>query len=240
MMKVLVINPNTSQEMTRQVEGALRAVKEPDTSLLVVNPDDGPRGLSSARDDLFAGGEVVRLIKRYDSESYDGVLIAAYCDPGLTASKEVCSVPVVGIAETCSHVACLLGAKFSVLTSTDSRVPSKEVYVRTMGLGERLASVRALGVTAVEASLDPRRTKAAIMEVGRSAVEGDGAEVLILGCAGMAGYAEEVEQALGVPVLDPTAVALKVLEGLIRLHIRQSKVRLYAYPTSASGNGAAG
>jgi allantoin racemase len=229
-MRILVINPNTTVEMTKQVEAALNKVKQADTILDVTNPSSGPDGLASACDEIVSGYEVLKIIRNTKIEDYDGAIVACYSDPGLVAAKEICDIPVVGIAETCIHFACLLGRKFTVLTSSRERIPSKELYVRNAGLESRLASVRALGVSVVETTHDPARPKDAILEVGKKAVVEDGAEVLILGCAGMAGYAEDVEEQLGVPVLDPSAVALKTVEGMVRLGKKQSKVAYFAQP----------
>jgi allantoin racemase len=137
---------------------------------------------------------------------------------------------VVGIAEATMHVACMLGRKFTVLTTSKARVPSKEAYVLQNGLGSRLASVRPLGVTVVETSLEAEKTKDAILSVAQRAIEDDGAEVIILGCAGMAGYAEELEQRLGVPVLDPNAVAIKMAEAMVDLQLRPSRIGFFASP----------
>jgi allantoin racemase len=88
-------------------------------------------------------------------------------------------------------------------------------------------------MTVLETESDPARTKDRIFEVARTAMEEDGAEVMILGCAGMTGYAEGIERELGILVLDPTAVTLKVAEGLVDLGIRQCKLGLFAFPPAA-------
>lgn len=93
------------------------------------------------------------------------------------------------------------------------RIPAKQCEVRRYGL--ELASVRTLGLTISETDTDPERTKASILRVARCAREKDSAEVIVLGCAGMTGYAKDVEEELGTVVLEPTTVTLKVCEGLI-------------------------
>jgi allantoin racemase len=93
-----------------------------------------------------------------------------------------------------------------------------------------LASVRSLDLSVAETDADPKRTKKRVLQVAKAAAEEDGAEVVILGCSGMAGYAPELESKLGVRVLDPSAVALKVAEAMVDLGLRHSKVGLFASP----------
>lgn len=229
-MKILVINPNTTAEMTAQVEQAMNAVKRADTTLTAVNPETGPTGLSCGYDETVAGFELLKIVQDNLDAGYDAIVIACYSDPGIVGAKELCDIPVVGIAEAAMHVACMLGSKFTVLTTSKARRPSKEAYVFANGLGSRLASVRALGVAVEETTHDPERTKEAVLSVARKAIDEDRAEVIILGCAGMAGYAKELEQTLGVPVLDPSAVAIKVAEAMVDLGLQPSKIGLFARP----------
>jgi allantoin racemase len=216
--------------MTEQIETAMNAVKRADTVLEVKNPSVGPAGLASGYDEVIAGYELVQMVQTARHQGYDAIIIACYSDPGIVAAKELCDFPVVGIAEASMHMACMLGRKFTVLTTSKARIPSKEAYVLYNGLDSRLASVRPLGVTVVETSHEPERTKDAILAVARKAIEEDGAEVIILGCAGMAGYAEELEQKLGVPVLDPNAVALKMAEAMVDLQLKPSRIGFFAHP----------
>lgn len=90
--------------------------------------------------------------------------------------------------------------------------------------------VRSLDLSVAETDADPAKTKRRLLEVANAAVETDGAEVIIMGCAGMAGYAEEIEQALNIKVLDPAAVALKTAEAMADLGLTHSKVGLFAAP----------
>ena len=139
-------------------------------------------------------------------------------------------MPVVGIEESALHVAAMLGHRFSVLTSRPERVPSKVEHVTRLGLESHLASVRPLGLSVLEMDADPERAKARIMEVAARAVREDGAEVIVLGCAGLAGYAAEIQHSLGVVVIDPTPIALKMAELLVDLKLTHSKRGLYATP----------
>jgi len=226
-LRIMVINPNSSQEMTGQIEQVLSRIKRPETDLTVVQVEDAPPAIESDADVAQAVPGVLRLVRRANDEGYDAVIIACFSDPGLGAAREVSEILVLGIQETSLHVAAMLGHRFTVLTPLPHRVPKKEREVRGLGLAGSLASVRALGLTVTETEAEPERTKARIFDVARTAVEQDGAEVLVLGCAGMTGYAEEIEKKLGVVVIDPTVVTFKVAEGLVEARLRHSKLGLY-------------
>jgi len=117
-------------------------------------------------------------------------------------------------------------------TSTPSRLdlPTRDIHTRLRGVDSSYASTLVLGMPVLEMDADPVKAKARILELARGAVEHDGAEVIVLGCAGLAGYAEDVERELGVVVLDPTSVAFKMAEAFADLGLRHSKVARYAVP----------
>jgi len=180
-MRILVINPNSSAEMTESVEEVLHRIRRPDTELSVVCTPEAPVSIQSARDVALSVPPMLEIIRRADSDGVDAVIIACFSDPGLEAAKEVSSALVLGIQETSLHVASLLGHKYTILTPLASRIASKEQDVRRFKAEPACASVRALGMTVLETEADPARTKARIFEVARAAMEEDGAEVMILG-----------------------------------------------------------
>jgi allantoin racemase len=116
------------------------------------------------------------------------------------------------------------------MTPRRQRIPNRKEHVHMRGMDHFMASVRSLDLSVAETDTDPKRTKKRVIEVARAAVEEDGAEVIILGCAGMAGYAPELEARLGVKILDPTTVALKLAEAMVDLGLCHSKLGLFAKP----------
>jgi allantoin racemase len=229
-MKIMVINPNTSVSMTQHIRQALNAVKRPDTELTVVCPDKGPETIDSAYHEFFTIPPTLGLVKKANDEGCDAVIIAAFPDPGLLAAREISNIPVFGIQETTLHIAAMLGARFSIITTLRQRIPAKREYVYSKGLEHFLASVRCLDQPTAENDAAPEKTKKKVIEVATKAIEEDGAEVIILGCAGMAGYAPEIEAKLNIKVLDPTAVALKVAEAMVDLKLIHSKIGLFHTP----------
>jgi allantoin racemase len=229
-MKILVINPNTSRPMTNQIRIALEAIKRADTDLTVTCPEKGPETIESAYDEAYAIPPTLELVKKANQDGYDAVILACFSDPGLDAAKEISTIPVIGIEEATLHIAAMLGAKFSIMTPRKQRIPSKVEHVHLRGLSHFLASVRSLDLTVAETEADPAKTKQRLISVAKLAVEKDGAEVIIMGCAGMAGYAQEIEQTLNIKVLDPSAIALKTAEAIADLGLSHSKVGLFATP----------
>jgi len=229
-MKIMVINPNTSESMTNHLREELNRIKRSDTELTVVCPDKGPETIESAYDEAYAIPPTLELVKKANREGYDAVILACFSDPGLDAAKEISEIPVIGIEESCLHIAAMLGARFSIMTPRRQRIPNRREHVYMRGMSHFLASVRSLDLSVAETDADPERTKKKVLEVARLAAEEDGAETIILGCAGMAGYAPELESKLGVKVLDPSAVALKVAEAMADLGLRHSKLGLFAPP----------
>ncbi len=229
-MKILVVNPNTSETITARIRDAVERVKRPDTEVTVVCVDRGPETIESSYDEAYAIPPTVERVQRALQEGYDAVVLACFCDAGVEAAREVASIPVVAMEEATFAVALTLGNKFSILTEKRPRVAMKELHVRRAGLLERLASIRPTGLSVADLDAKPGEVRRVALELARTMVEEDGAEVIIMGCAAMAGYAEDIERELGVPVLDPTAVAFKYAEMIVDLGLRHSRVGLYHPP----------
>ncbi len=230
-MKIMVINPNSSREMTDSIRVVLEKIKRPDTELTVTCPEKGPIEISSAYDETLASFYMMDIIRRANKEGYDAIIVACFSDPGLVAAKEVSDALVVGIQEASMHVASTLGYKFSILTPGARRIPSKYNDAWRNKLPYNLASVRPLGLTVTETEAKPELAQQRILEVARQAVEEDHAEVIVLGCAGMVGYAEKAAKELGVVVIDPTSTAFKYTEALVDLGLSHSKRALFATPS---------
>ncbi len=229
-MRIFVINPNTSESMTDHIRRELEEIKRSDTELTVVNPEHGPVSIESAYDEALAGPPTLELVRRANEEGYDAIVLACFSDPSLDAAKEISDVPVIGIEEATLHMAAMLGHKFSIMTSLSSRIPTRDLHVRLHGLESAFASAPALNMPVLEMDANPEKAKARILELARQAVQEDGAEVIVLGCAGLAGYAEDIERELGAVVLDPTSVAFKIAEAMADLGLRHSKTGRFAVP----------
>lgn len=230
-MRILFINPNTSASFTEKIQHIVERAAAPGTAVLAVNPDAGPRSIESIYDELLSSpGTLATAIMHLDA--FDAFAIACYSDhPTVYALREITAKPVLGIAEASMLTACMLGRKFSIVTTNREWEPLLYDAVAHYGLAERCASVRTTGMAVLELeTADPAETDARIIAAARQAVEQDGAEVICLGCAGMAGLDKKVAAAVGVPVVDGVVSALKLLEGVVAAGLSTSKRLAYARP----------
>ncbi len=229
-MKICVINPNSSTSVTDHLRHTLLAIKRADTELCVICPDRGPVSIESAYDEALAIPPTLELVKWANQEGYDAVVLACFSDPGLDAAKEISTIPVIGIEEATLHMAAMLGHRFSIMTGMRRRIPTREWHVALRGVQDSYASSPALEMSVLEMDSDPIKAKKRILELAKKAVTEDRAEAIVLGCAGLAGYSEDIERELGVVVLDPTSVAFKVAEAMADLGLHHSKVGRFSYP----------
>ncbi len=226
-MRILVINPNASIEMTDVIRDQLLAVARPDVQVEVVNPPGAPPAIESALDEAACVPPMLRLVESAQRDGYDAVVIACFSDPGLDAAREATDLPVVGIQDAAMHLAAQLGYRFSVLTTLKHRAPVRELAALKAGLDRRLASCRPLNLPVLETVQNRDDVIRKIVSVGRQCVEQDGAEVLLLGCAGLGDLAAVASREIGVPVIDPNAAALKLCETLVDLQLSHSRAGLY-------------
>lgn len=235
-MKILVLNPNTSGLVTQRIASVIHRIARPDTQVLVKQIEHGPESLESYYDESLAAPYIFEAVQEANNQDFDAVLLAAFCDPVLEALKEISTIPVYGIEEASFSVALLLGHKFAILTEKRPKESVKVQHVRKAGLESRFAGVRALNMGVIEIASEPAKVLETGIAICRKLVEEDGAEVIILGCASLAGHDEELNKALGIPILDPIAVAFKLVEGLSELKLLHSKIGLYATPTPKKMN----
>lgn len=227
-MNLLVVNPNTSEAMTEDIRDTVERVRAPDTTVTVTSLDFGPEALESFYDYTLSAFGLCRLLEK-EKDTYDGVLIACYGDPGLYAVKEICDCPVLGIAETSIAMSLLMGSRFSILAASEKAVPMMENMISQYGMDHRSAGVFPLNMSVLAAEANREETISRLIEAGRKAVS-NGAEVLILGCAGMTGIGKPVSKALGIPVMDPVETAFLTLEMMCKGGLGTSKKGLYKTP----------
>ena len=228
-MRILVINPNTSEEMTRDIGEAARRYARPGTEIETVCPEWGPRSIEGHYEDYVAAVASLEVVRERAAD-FDGVVIACFGDPGLAAAREISPVPVVGIAEAAMLTACTVAHRFSIVTVLPRVKPFLEDLVRYHGLESRCASIRTTPLSVLDCERDPSAAGREIVKASRLAIAEDGAEAICLGCAGMGPLDKLVQGELGVPVLDGTACAVKLLEGIVDYGLFTSRVAAYKEP----------
>ncbi|KSU58663.1 Asp/Glu/hydantoin racemase [Gordonia sp. SGD-V-85] len=215
--------------MTEAIADSARSVASPGTEIVGITPRFGADSCEGNFESYLAAIAVMDAILAYP-EPYDAVIQAGYGEHGREGLQELLEVPVVDITEAAASTAMYLGHRFSVVTTLDRTVPLIEDRLKLAGLDQRCASVRASGLGVLELESDPERAVRAIVEQSTRAVADDHAEVICLGCGGMAELEEQVREATGVPIVDGVRAAVTIAEGLVRMGLSTSKVRTYAPP----------
>lgn len=228
-MRILVVNVNTTETMTQGIAVSARKAAAPGTEIVALTPRFGAESVEGNFESYLAAVGVMDAVMRYD-QPFDAVIQAGYGEHGREGLQELLEVPVVDITEAAASTAMFLGHKYSVVTTLDRAVPMIEDRLKLAGLYDRCASVRASGMAVLELETQPERAVETIVEQAAAAVTQDHAEVICLGCGGMAELEAKVRARTGVPVVDGVAAAVTIAESLVRLGLKTSKVRTYAPP----------
>src|ERR1700736_1259972 len=175
LMRILVVNPNTTAAMTEKIGRAARAVAASGTEIIAVNPADGPLSIEGYYDEAFSVPGLLAEIAKGEALGVSAHIIACFDDTGLEAARSLASAPVIGIGEAAFHLASMLGHRFSVVTTLSRSIAAIETNLMKYGLAGRCAKVRASEVP-VLALDDPASNASALIsaEIDRSKRE-DGA-----------------------------------------------------------------
>ena len=213
MTNILLINPNSTASITDLVLRTAKGFARPDTKLRALTGAFGPRYVASRAGYAIAGHAALDAFAN-DRGPKDAVVLACFGDPGLAALKEVSPVPVVGMADASILQACALGARFSIVTGGERWKSMLEEFVASHGLSARLASVRTVAPTGADIARNPKAALAVLAKGCTACVREDGADVVILGGAGLAGLAAKLAAKVEVPLLDGVACAISMAESL--------------------------
>ena len=217
--RILVINPNSTEAVTRGIDAALEPLRTADGPRLdCATLAEGPPGIETQRHVDEVTLPLCRLIEREDNRS-DAFVIACFSDPGLHAAREATRHPVFGIATAGITTALNLGNRIGVIAILKASLARHARFFRAMGVEDRIAGERPVGLGVVEL-LEEERTFARLGEVGEALRDEDGADVLVLGCAGMAQYRAPLEARLGIAVVDPTQAAAAMAIAAVKLGYR--------------------
>ena len=213
---IIVINPNSTEAVTRAMEEGLAPLRLPGGPQLVCQTlAEGPPGVETQRDADSVILPLCRAIAAQESAAA-AFVIACFSDPGLFSARETTRKPVFGIAECGILSALTLGHRFGVISILAGSVPRHLRYIAAMGVGARLAGDLPIGL-GVTALADAKTTLARMIEVGTTLRDRHGADVLVMGCAGMARYRDDLEEAVQIPVVEPTQAAVAMALGRARL-----------------------
>lgn len=232
MSRILLINPNSSDGLTRAIQDTAQHVVHSSTTVESVNPSAGPAVIEGSYDEALATYHLVAEIEHAERRaSADAYVIACFGDPGLDAARELTTKPVVGIAQAAIALAQFTGATFSIVSTLPRVRNHLRLLVDNSGASSRLASLKTPNLGVLAFHEDGEEAERVLAQAAAEAVNEDGAEAIILGCAGMSGLARSLSDELGVPVIDPVEAACKLAESLIELDLGTSKAMTYQAPT---------
>ena len=216
MEKILVINPNSTEVVTRGIDEACAPLRmEGGPAIDCVTLKEGPPGIEMQQHVDGVVAPMLRLVREKES-GYGAFVIACYSDPGLHSVREATRKPVLGISECGILTALTLGQRFGVIAILQQSIPRHLRYIGALGVSERLAAELPVGLKVVELS-DEKKTFGRMVTVGKTLREQHGADVVIMGCAGMARYRKPLQDEIGIPVVEPTQAAVTMAIGRVRL-----------------------
>ncbi len=220
---IFVINPNSSEAVTAGIDAAVEPLRSTDgPAIACLTLMEGPPGIQSQRD---VDGVVTPMLARARALENDAAafVVACFSDPGLHALREQSRRPVLGIAESGVLTALTMGQRFGVIAILPTSIPRHLRYFGSMGVMQRLAADLPIGLGVGDLA-DEARTLERMIGVGRILRDTHGADVLVMGCAGMARFRAPLEENLGIPVVEPTQAATAMAVGRVRLNARQADV----------------
>ena len=227
-MKILVISPVTTktQEWIEKDKKYFQKVVDKGTEVEVMGLEKGPKSIETFHDAVYAGPDILRLVReRHDT--VDAIMINCFADPAVDAAREITDKVVLGPAETSMSVAIQLGPKFSVISILKNTASWVKMQAAKLGVEAKLASAIGIDIPVLDIERDSERTINEIVRAAEEAIERGGAEVIVLGCTGMAALAQKVRERLNVPLIEPAVTTLKMAELFVKLGLRHNRGGLY-------------
>jgi allantoin racemase len=237
-MRIKLINPNTTLRMTEAMGRCAAGVAASGTEVVAVSPTMGPPSIEGYYDEALATPGLLAEISAGEREGFDGYVIACFGDPGLYAARELAHGPVVGIAEAAMHAASVLAPGFSVVTTLARTCGMAWHLAERYGMERFCRNVRATDVAVLDLDRPGSAARRIITDECRRALDEDGSDAIVLGCAGMAELCEEIQDALGAPVVEGVTAAVKWVEALVALRLHTAKRGDYARPLPKRYDGA--
>jgi allantoin racemase len=210
--RILYIDP-VGVEVVEEGLQYLMNLEREGTELTMVTLPRGPEHLEYRYYEALVLMDILHLVKEAESQGFDAAVIGCFYDVGLQAAREVAErMPVVAPCEASTGIASTLGDKFSIIVGRRKWIPEMMENVIRYGMKERLASFKSVDLGVLDFHRDEKETSRRFRQAAREAVERDGAEVIILGCTATYGFYSELQEELGVPVIDPMIAAFKTAE----------------------------
>lgn len=229
-MHIHVVNPNASAAMTEGIARAAEAAAPAGARVTTTGAAGGPLSIEGPLDGARAVPWMLERIEEAEGRGADAHVIACFDDTGLEAARCLARAPVVGIGEAAAHCATLVADRFAVVTSVPEALPVLRGNLARYGLAARCAGLRAAGVPVLDIDTGTPEALAAIRRETAAALNDDGADAILLGCAGMATLAADLSEEFACPVVEGISAGLALAGALVGTGLRTSKRGAYAPP----------
>ena len=224
-MKVLIINPVGHDTWNKQDEEIYRSYASSETEVRVVSLPKGPATVERPEDHAEVIPLVIDVAKKMYKD-FDAIIVNCFLDPGVRLLKGIIDKPVIGPCEASLHIASTISNKLSIITvGKYGTTWMIEDRVKELGFSDKVISVRSIPLGVMEIDRERAAVINYLVEESKKALSEDGADVIILGCTGLAGMAKKVQDRVKVPVIDPSGAAIKVAEAIVKLGLFNVLVR---------------
>lgn len=229
-MKLWLLTPITSPVFDQKFSKRSKEIGLPqDVTVICDSLTSGTKSIESAFDEEYAGVAILETVlekQKAGKVDYDAIIINCFADPTVDALRELVDIPVVGVGTAAITLAAQFAPRFSILAIKKNSLPRTYARLSRMGLTSRLASVYHIGSEVLDLT-DETVAYEKLLQIGEKAVTEDCSDALILGCTGMANFAEKLQHELKVPVIDPTAAGLWSALTLCSLGLKHSRHWMY-------------
>ena len=199
-----------------EIDAALAPLRTQDGPIIeCMTLDGGPPGIETDADVRSVITPLCQLARSLEQEAA-AFVNACFSDPGLAEMRANIKRPVFGIAESALLTALAHGQRVGILSILDISVKRHARYIHSLGIENRLAGDFSIDLGTQELN-DTSRTFKRLAEIGHRLRNDRGADVLILGCAGMSIHRAPLELEVGCPVIDPCQAAVGMAITTVRL-----------------------
>lgn len=231
-MKLVVINPNSTESMTAKILASAQAAAAADVIVEGRTAHGAPPSIEGHYDEVMCAPNLLREVREAEAAQADAIVVACFDDPAIGACREIATGPVLGICEAGVKAASMLATSFSVVTTLPRSVPVIEDLVRRYGLDHQCRRVRSAAIPVLALEEPGSNARDLIKNEILRAIEEDRCEAVVLGCAGMSDLTEWLSVETGIPVIDGVTAATKFAEALVGAGLKTSKIGAYATPNA--------
>lgn len=235
-MRIMIINPNTSTEVTDLICDQARKSASPGTELKFETATRGVPYIATRAEAIIGGHVTLEVLAQHTNE-FDAAIIAAFGDPGLGAARELFDQPIVGLAEAGMLTACMLGRRFAIVSFSATLEPWYQECVEWHGLTDRLAGILTLDQRFQSIGTVHQEMAIQLIDLCKTAINDYRADAIVIAGAPLSGLAHRIKDEIPVPLIDCVSAAVFQAETLVRMGCRKATVGTFKRPATKPSSG---